>query len=209
MFAAWGSALRALRFEGYASAMVAQRPRIGPAGTLSAHLGEETDGMITALETARRLVLMATLLTLDTILPPSSSDAPRDARRAAPRWIPQDAPRIRTVQPAGMLGGAWRSARRWWLARSHTEPQMRGVPGRVTCPVMRPLREGRSRGRRSPSARAGACPSIRRVPNRRHTTAARKEASKVVVASPVTTHEFAQTVLAESLRWSYAIQRGA
>jgi hypothetical protein len=57
--------------------------------------------MITALETARRLVLMATLLTLDTILPPSSSDAPRDARRrAAPRWTPG-----RAAHPDGATGG--------------------------------------------------------------------------------------------------------
>jgi hypothetical protein len=65
--------------------------------------------MITALETARRLVLMATLLTLDTILPPSSSDAPRDARRAAPRWAPgtrRASGRCNRRERSGAHGGA-------------------------------------------------------------------------------------------------------
>jgi hypothetical protein len=131
--------------------------------------------MITALETGCRLVLMVTLLTLVAMF--AAFQLGRPAGRATTSgagWGPQDAPRIRTVQPAETFGGAWRSARRWWLAFSHTEPQMQDVPGRMTCPVVRPLREGRSRGDWSRSARAGACPSVRRVPNRRHTTAARK-----------------------------------
>jgi hypothetical protein len=132
--------------------------------------------MITALETGCRLVLMVTLLTLVAIFAAFQLGRPAGrATTSGARWSPQDAPRIRTVQPAETFGGAWRSARRWWLAFSHTEPRMQDVPGRMTCPVVGPLREGRSRGGWSPSARAGACPSVGSVPNRRPTTAGRKE----------------------------------
>jgi hypothetical protein len=62
--------------------------------------------MITALETGCRLVLMVTLLALVAMF--AAFQLGRPAGRATTSGAqvdPQDAPRIRTVQPVGTLGG--------------------------------------------------------------------------------------------------------
>ena len=84
--------------------------------------------MITALETGCRLVLMVTLQTVVAIFAAFQLGHPAGrATTSGARWSRQDAPRIRTVQPAGTFGGAWRSTRRWWLAFSHTEPRCKAL----------------------------------------------------------------------------------